>query len=568
MTTQSPWLPPATIPHHHSEPCDCEPTIAYVRVSKVGERDPDSLKSPDIQLDAIAQHCERYGKRIVRIISDMNRTGRTFRKRSVDQCIELIKAGEAKGVALWKWSRWGRNVEYSKAYLGKVKAAGGRVDSATEDFDQNTAVGRLSQGMVMQFDEFQSDLISEGWKAVHARRRTAALPHSGRKRFGYEHASVKAAKAGNAHGGSDTCADCAAGREHFAVHAVEGPALVRLYERYVAGVGFEALAERLNGDGLRTPFGDLWTKQAVGQMMDTGFAAGWIRERSEELKERQKLAGKAVRNSLSNFDVWRRGAHPAIISEDLWRKYLDRREAMAGRPPRARTPVHALSSLLFCELCARRLQAKYTGAKRQHSWVCPWRKPHHPETAVSVSNSAALRIIRQWVDERSRPLAAGQSIDDIARREMAGSPGSPARTLEKVRAEIAAERRAQDKLALQHARDLISDETLVSGMRVLDESLARLRDEERGYATTATSRSARPSYEAFGKLGDVWDEALAGDPSSLNEPLRRVLGFVIVSPASGRGRWHDAAERVEVIGRWAAPSMEAWFEARRRRFPA
>lgn len=529
----------------------------------VGERDPESLISPDIQLDSIIQDCVKKNKRIVRVASDINRTGRTFRKRSVDQIITDIKNGIAKSVTLWKWSRWGRNVEYSKAYLGKVKAVGGRVDAATEDFDQNTAIGRLSQGMIMQFDEFQSDLIGEGWQAAHKKRRADGLPHSGRRRFGYGYISRAMTKTGNAHEGSGDCEQCRTGVPHFLAIASEGPELARLYERYVAGVGFKKLARDLNEAGFRTPLGGPWTSQAVGQMLDTGFAAGYIRERSPELLAQHKSRGKAVRNTLRSFDVWRKGTHPAIISEATWEAYKRRRLEQADLPPRSRSAVHPLSTLMFCGICSRRLVTQYTGRNRQHQWVCGSRDTFHKDVHVSISNAAALAIVRAWLVRHEDPDGR-VNVDEMAKQDLKAGNRST-RTTTEIQSEINAELRAVDKLLLRNLRDQVTDEQFAIAKAELEDSIARLRTElDKANAGPA----GKPSYRAFRSLDEEWDGLVAGDGAAFNAALRTVLAFVIISPSAGRLPKNRPEDRVEVVGEWERSSKDRWLWTSRRRFSA
>lgn len=577
------WTPPQEIPHHHpNDDCGCEPTVMYIRVSKVGERDPDSLKSPDIQLDAGKADCVKKGKRIVKVISDIDKSGRTFRKRSVDAVIALIKNGTAKSVTLWKWSRWGRNVEFSNEYLRKTRAAGGRVDSATEPFDLSTAMGRWNQDSIMRFDQLLGELLGEGWQAAQNRRRAAGLPHSGRARFGYRYLTRDAMRDGETHGeatlpdgsiapDSGGCELCRKREPHYWPHEVTGPALAGLYEQYVSGVSVRQIAAILNQRGFRTAFGGRWTQQATGQMMDTGFAAGLIRERSpellEQIKAQEDLTGKKlVRNSLKTFDVWRPGAQPALISPALWKQYMERRLEQAGIPPRSRVATHALSRILFCEICSRRLTTRYNGAKRQHQWRCPSQPTYHPDTPVSVSNAAALQIIRDWVRSKIDPLDTGRSVDEIAKAAYGATP-TTVRTPGRIQADIDTETRAHDKLILMNARGRITDEQFDIARLEFEAALAGLRA-ELDQATAVQGVTGKPTYTQFESLDAVWDETLEGDPVGLNAPLREVISFVIVSPALGKGRWHDAAERVDVVPAWERESKDRWLESRRRRFDA
>jgi site-specific DNA recombinase len=543
-STKAIWTAPP-VQHHHVGPCSCEPTLAYIRVSKVGKR--QIIISPDIQFSAIVENCRVKSKRIVGVVTDIDKSGRTFIKRSVDGAIRDLANGVAKSITVWKWSRWGRNLEYSLAYLAEVQRVGGRVDSATDDIEQITATGRFSRDLVMRVDQLNSELIGESWQATHSQRREDGLPHSGRERFGYQYLP-------------------AAGRDQPARYEPLEPgatALKGAYERYVAGTGMRPIAKWLNGQGLRTTSGGSWTRESVASMLDTGFAAGWIRERSEGLLAQHRAMqedGKYVRNTITGFDIWRAGSHAAVISEDLWQAYKAKRLAQAQIPSRLKggTPPHALSALMFCALCSRRLSTAYPGNSRVHTWRCSRGDAYHPGVSVSITNKRALDIVRAWVGRMAEP--ASVNVDELARHALA-SDGRSSRTAAQIQADIRAELRALDNLLDMAARKVVSEERYTARAAEYEARVAELRAEQ----AALTETPGRPGYEAFGALEATWDDALGHEPGLLNEPLSRVLAFVVVSPAEGRGREHDATDRVDLVGRWEEDSRSEWLERARRR---
>ena len=191
--------------------------IAYVRVSKIGERDPEDLKSPTDQRRAIDAYADRHDDiEVIDHVEDLDQSGRTFERRAVKAIIERIKAGEANGILIWKWSRWGRNVEQSQVYLRHVKLAHGVVIAVTEDIDQLTAIGKAQLGMQQVWDQLQSDQISEGWKAAQALRVKRGLTGGGPPPFGYLRASKN---------------------EPFRPDPITGPIVVEMYDRYLRGQG-------------------------------------------------------------------------------------------------------------------------------------------------------------------------------------------------------------------------------------------------------------------------------------------------------------------------------------------
>ncbi len=570
MTAPVLWTPPKLIPHHHKGSCACEPTIAYIRVSRVGAR--DTIISPDIQLTEILNYCARKNLRVVLILCDINKSGTTFRKRSVDRAIAFIREGGAKSITLWKWSRWGRNHKECLIYLAKAKNAGGRVYSATEDMDTETAFGEFSQTMIMGYDQFTSRMIGEGWRATHNHRLSNGLPHSGRARFGYVYLSYKDLKAGLTHENSESCAKCKEPEAHYVTHPVEGERLVDLYESYVAGTSLRQLARDLNAEGFKTPLNGRWTQQAVGTMLDTGFAAGYIRGRSPELRAKLTTEDKQwIRNCLANFDVWEAGAQPRLIEPQLWKKYLKRRGEQRELAPRNRAGAHPLSSLMFCALCSRRMITKYTGRARRHSWHCEFRSAYHPDVNVSVVNAAVMEIVRSWLLERADPVRWAETVNRVALAEMERKKAA-SRPRGEIESELAAERKALSRLRMQEARDGDDEgfdrDAFVMAKDEFEANIARLVQELSEVEDQAEAPSV-PPFEAFQSLDAVWDEALRGDRRLLNEPLKSVIGYVIVSPSLGRGRWGaHPSERVEVVGRWEMESKESWLAERRLRLAA
>ncbi len=541
------WTPPEVIPHHHAGPCSCEHALAYIRVSQVGDR--EILISPDVQLDYCLGRAEKTNRRIVKIISDINKSGKTFRTRSVDQCIRLIERGVAGGVLVWKWSRWGRNQAASVGYIEKTQEVGGWVESATEDFDQKTAIGRFTRDNVMRIDQLLSEQIGENWQNAHARRRSNGLPHSGRKRFGYDYVPAAAVP-----GGQPIPA-------RFTKNEIEAPVLEQLYNKFNAGTALRALTKWMNESGFRTAFGGLWTPQALASMLDTGFAAGLIRERSPELLIKAK--GKSITNSLKTFDVWREGSHDSIITMAVWEKYKQRRLAQADLPPRARNAVHAMSALLLCSACARKLVTKYTGSKRQHQWVCPWTAQLHPGVPVSISDAAAQSVALRWLAEQAKP-SSDTVFDQHSRQMYEGEVHPAARTRVQVNADIKRWLKKIDNLVNMRTDGEIDRETFLVYKADFEAEVASLREELTRMDSIAGTKE-KPPYEAFGTIASMWSEATPSERHALLEP---VIKFVVVSPANGRGRWHDAAERVEVVGVWQAPSWERWLAVRRTRILA
>ncbi len=530
---------PELPPHWHPPGCDCEPARPYLRVSKVGDR--EEVKSPAYQLGFIVAYAKRENLRLLPPVCDIDKSGRSFRKRSVDTLIGEVKAGKYARIVLWKWSRWARNVHESTKYVHKVISAGGRVDSATEDHDQKTAMGRFQFDLNMRMDQLQSELISESWVSAHERRREAGLPHGGRARFGYDYIKIERE-------GAET-------EKRYVRNEEQATLLAKAYEAFNKGTSFNQLVVRFNASGLQTTLGGSWTAQGVARMMDTGFAAGLIRERSHPLE--------VPSNSIASYDVWRVGAHEAIIDLETWKKYKAIREARAALPPRLRRAAHALSGLLYCAVCRRRLVTKYAGAGRTHQWQCAWQKSYHPGVAVTVNNRLTLDAVREWVRAQfGSELPTGEyreRIEAERRRVEAERESEHA----KLGALIAAvEDKIEGLIDLAETARGKSRERINARLEQYEAELERLTKLQ-GEVAAPERRRPEKDRGALTQLDAAWDD-LMEDLGVMNGALSSVVSRIEVSPRSASSTRKSVTDRVLPVGVWEAPELGDWLASRSR----
>lgn len=530
---------PSPAPHPCPQPCECLPTRPYIRVSRVGDR--KYLISPEIQMRSMDEWAVRKKRRLLEPACDINKSGRTFRKRSVDKIIDEISNDEYHHVVLWKWSRWARNQTESAIYLKKVREAGGRVDSATEDYDADTAIGKLTKVVNGAVDEYQSDLQADIWQSIFSMRRDDGLPHGGRERFGYDYVEVIENEV----------------RVKRYVQNDEAEVLKGAYLNWLGwnevatAKSFNKICEELNRAGWVTTLGGSWTPQGVARMMDTGFAAGLIRERSAPNGE--------PANSIKSYDIWRLGSHNPILDQETWTEYYSRRVGSAELPSRSQKAVHGLSALLFCSVCRRRLSTKYGGAGRTHQWQCPWRKSYHPDRkAVTVNNRLALVAVRDWVRrEFNDELPVGQFVAEAGGRI----------AKEKDAAEIEQAAIARQIRELERKIENLVREAEDASERSRRRFNARIDEldqqvEELSTKLTPKARKMLPakSYEALRKLDEVWDEL---PPEVLREFLGKLVSRIEISPRTSSSTRSTATDRVDPVGVWEGSGLDDWLSERR-----
>ncbi len=519
--------------HHHTDSCDCEPTQPYLRVSAAGGR--TKIVSPVVQFEGILLDSKLNKRRLVGPILFDLKSGKTVQDR-IAPVLEIIRSGKAKNIAVYKWDRWGRNLLESLQMCAAVQDAGGEIYSATEAFDTKNPTADLVRHILLAVAEHQGKMISQSWRNIQAYRRENGLPHSGRDRFGYVYQDQK-----------------------YLIYEPEATALRNAYTAYVAGTSLRQIARDWNEAGHVTSMGGRWTPQAVGKMLDTGFAAGYIRERS--------TPGTRPANTLANYDVWREGSHAAIITDDLWHSYRGKRAALSELPPRLHRPAHELSGLIFCFLCGRRMTTKYMGQKATHHWVCTHRAAYHPDTAIGISNKIALEVVLDWVQKRGAAgdadaTARGQMVTEAAR---ASEPNEASVEAERLLSEINKVKRKLNRL-----RDLYLEEDADITKAEYDGRRSRYNGERR--ALEAELSKVRAAGEqpvsiearipAFRSLAEHWPELA---PELRNRALAALIGMVRISPTAQPRLTSQSWRRVEIVPSWEmAVWGDAWLSERRR----
>lgn len=438
--------------------------VIYARVSQVGGRGED-LTSPELQEHAARDYCTRRGYVPVAVLVDLDKSGRSWSKRQVEQAVQMIERGDADVIVCWRYSRFTRNLRDYVIQTARIEAAGGRLEAALEETDPATAAGLMQRDLFAVLAQWESRVKSETWKETHARRRREGLAHTSYPRFGYL---------------------LGEGRR-YEVDPGSAPLVVEAYHRYVAGDGGRQLADWLNRLGVPQPrFGGRWSPKTALRMLDSGFAAGLLRV---------------------DGDLYIEATHPALVDERLWRTYLRERERRREMPARLVMPAHPLSGLVRCPGCGRSMRLKRPKHRWQHGVKTD--RPGSPMFAcesygcpapVQVSAVRATRAVLDWL----RPIVADK---DVSAATLAADKAH--RTVAKVDLRELRSQITRLEQRLQRARmDLNAGLLLPADFRATRDALAEMLREARRAEREAEAAADRPppSRRVVKRLLDHWDE--------------------------------------------------------------
>ena len=457
--------------------------VLYLRQSKERE-DSESIETQEY---LGREYCEQRGYEVVAVHVDRV-SGRKWDARpGVIETMRLVEERRADVIVVWKWSRLSRNRLHWAVANDRVGLAGGRIESVTEPIDTSTACGRFARGVMTEYAAFQSESMGEIWGETLERRVRKGLLPSGGERYGYVR-------------DGDT----------YTPHPVEAPVLVELFTRYVSGTGWASVARWANEAGHRTRRGNQWTAHSVRATFDAGFAAGLIRYKG----------------------TYHPGAHPAIITREMWDAYQAR---LASNVTMPRGKRRMLSGLLRCT-CGRRMHLSGRVNYRCDTII---RGLERCEDRRAIRIEPAEKYVLEWLEALpARPDGLREAADAEAAQRVRSIENRAA-----IERRIAAVNTQLSKLAILLASEKISQAAYEAGAAPLEDELESLR--ARHVRSAPTPR--RDLLELIPKLVD----GFADLPSEAqNQVLRRLIRHITVLPAPRPG--HGVVDkRVKIVPVWS-----------------
>jgi site-specific DNA recombinase len=513
---------------------DGEPWIGYIRVSTWREE----KISPELQRAAIEAWAARTGRRIIAWVTDLDMTGRNFRRRIMG-AIERVVAGEARGIAVWRFSRFGRNMVGVQANLARVEAAGGQLVSATEPVDAATAVGGLQRDIHFAFAAFESNRAGEQWRETHDHRRgKLLLPATGRPRAGYIWHPRRVPD-------PESPTGWRLQDERYEPRLDAADIIAEAYEDKIepsTAATFRQIAAAWNADGMRTTRGGLWDGSSVRQYMDSGFPAGLLRVHDQTCK-----CGKWSTCKRYGYTP---GAHPSLIEPDVWEAYLKHRAQTKVTPPRARIPSYPLTGLAAHGHCRHNLQANTAWIRGEHVPGYTYRCPY--AAATTRTGCPGVYINRATLEQHVRDWLAAERLSDAAGAIEADAPAADprvhhARERARLEDELAKVTSALGRLAADRAidPDAMPPEVYAAARRRIAERESALRA-VLDRAVQAEAAPQRADYgPAIATVADLWVTATDRERNAM---LRTVIRRVVVHRVERPGA--RASARIEVHPMW------------------
>lgn len=373
----------------------------YARVSTIEQA--EEGYSIDEQQRLLTEWCERNGYIVHEVYADRGISGKSITKRpALIKLLEDAKNKKFDVVLVWKTNRLARNIldllkiveVFDQNYIS--------FRSYTENHETETSQGKLQFHMLAAIAEFERNTISENVKMGMLARAREGKWNGGRV-LGYdlEDTSTQGDK-----------------RKHtrLVINEEEAKTVKRIFELYIAGNGYKAIANRVNQEGHVGKRGKPFSISTVKTILENPIYIGMIR-----YDVRRNWADKR-RGNINPTPVLQQGEHQPIISQVDWEKAQQILKERSNKPNRVHGGTFPFTGVMKCPQCGAGMVVMRTVNKLKDGtrktleyYACgAWK---NKGTSVCHSNTIRADKAEAYIFERLQELATNQQlIKEIADR--------------------------------------------------------------------------------------------------------------------------------------------------------
>lgn len=370
----------------------------YARVSTTEQA--EEGYSIDEQERLLSDWCTNNGYIIHQVYADRGISGKSIEKRpALKQMLNDARNQLFDIVLVWKTNRLARNIldllkiveVFNQNYIS--------FRSFTENHETETSSGKLQFHMMAAIAEFERNTISENVKmGMLARAREGKW--NGGQVLGYNLEETAA------HGNK---------RKHtkLVINEKEAQTVRQIFELYISGNGYKAIANRINKEGHRGKKGKPFSINTIKTILENPVYIGVIR-----YNVRRNWTDKR-RGDINPNPVFQKGEHDAIISQVTWEKAQQILKQRSHKPNRVHGGAFPFTGVLRCPKCGAGMVVSRTVNKLKDGtrktieyYACgAWKNK-----GTSVCNSNTIRVDKAeaYIFERLQQLATNeQLIQDI-----------------------------------------------------------------------------------------------------------------------------------------------------------
>ncbi|TSI11082.1 recombinase family protein [Lysinibacillus sp. BW-2-10] len=373
----------------------------YARVSTTEQA--EEGYSIDEQQRLLTEWCEKNGYIVHEVYADRGISGKSIKKRPA--LIKLIDDAQNKRfdvVLVWKTNRLARNIldllkiveVFDQNYIS--------FRSYTENHETETSQGKLQFHMLAAIAEFERNTISENVKMGMLARAREGKWNGGRV-LGYDLVDISIQ--------SDK-------RKHtkLVINEKEAKTVKRIFELYIAGNGYKAIANRVNKEGYTGKRGKPFSISTIKTILENPVYVGMVR-----YDVRRNWTDKR-RGDINPNPIIQKGEHEPIISQLDWEKAQHILKQRSCKPNRVHGGTFPFTGVMKCPQCGAGMVVMRTVNKLKDGtrktleyYACgAWK---NKGTSVCRSNSVRADKAESYIFGKLQELATNKHlIKEVAER--------------------------------------------------------------------------------------------------------------------------------------------------------
>ncbi len=270
-------------------------------------------------------------------------SAKNLNRPQVRRLMEDCRQGKIQTVLVWRLDRLSRSLRDTLDVFEDVFRGNG-IDfiSTSESIDTSTTSGRLMLNVLASFAQNEREVIEERVRMVSCELAKEAVHLGGLPPFGYRVVD-----------------------RHYVIEPLEGQAVHRVFERYVNGLGYDAILRYLNGEGFKTPRGNPFRKTTLYDILgNEKYVGTYVYNRTISANRAGKRNNHANKGDAEIIRV--PGGVPAIIDEVTWKRACELRlhNRHVSRGAYIARHVYLLSGITVCGVCGAHINGASMGKDR------------------------------------------------------------------------------------------------------------------------------------------------------------------------------------------------------------
>lgn len=358
--------------------------VIYTRVST--EEQKNGGYSLQAQEDELIKYAEQKGSKIAGVYCDGGYSGKDFNRPEFQRMMRDLDRGEFQIILSWRVDRISRNNKDVLTLIeNELKPRNCKLLISSGDIDSSTDNGFMFISLLGSLAQYERSSIISRVKLGMQKRAESGLWNGGLI-YGY---------------------DCVGKR--LCINELEKEVVRNIYQMRLNGMGYKAIANRLNEQGIKTKMGKLFSIFGIKTILSNPIYAGLNRLAYHQDYTRS-LKGKNEDAQIV------KGQHEAIIDMDTWEKVQAVQLASKNNVSTNKNfnGEFLLSGILRCPKCGAGTvmskSKKYDGSGYNLYYMC--QAYHSKGKAACSTNLIPKERIEEQVILSIKALLHSESIID------------------------------------------------------------------------------------------------------------------------------------------------------------